>query len=238
MGVCHEIAVLNFGKVIARGKPDEIRQDPAVIEAYLGRTNRPRGVKDRCERASHGVGTSGALRRHRSRQGHRPRAPGRPNYHIVGRQRRRQIDYLVGPFGTAAGERGFDSLRRRRIAESRSPPYRRAGAYPGSRRSGDSHYAFGAGKSASWALTCAETGSTATWKRCSRCSRACAKGWTARREISQAASSRCWRSRGLLCRGLDLLLLDEPSMGLGPILVREIFKTLSALKARGLDDSS
>jgi branched-chain amino acid transport system ATP-binding protein len=31
-----------------------------------------------------------------------------------------------------------------------------------------------------------------------------------------------------------LLLLDEPSMGLAPILVREIFTTLSALKARGL----
>jgi branched-chain amino acid transport system ATP-binding protein len=31
-----------------------------------------------------------------------------------------------------------------------------------------------------------------------------------------------------------LLLLDEPSMGLAPILVREIFKTLSALKERGL----
>jgi branched-chain amino acid transport system ATP-binding protein len=31
-----------------------------------------------------------------------------------------------------------------------------------------------------------------------------------------------------------LLLLDEPSMGLAPMLVREIFKTLSALKERGL----
>ena len=31
-----------------------------------------------------------------------------------------------------------------------------------------------------------------------------------------------------------LLLLDEPSMGLAPILIREIFKTLSELKEEGL----
>lgn len=37
MGLCQQIAVLNFGKVIALGTGDEIRQHPDVIEAYLGR---------------------------------------------------------------------------------------------------------------------------------------------------------------------------------------------------------
>ena len=41
MGLCHEIAVLNFGKVIAHGQPGQIRTDPAVIEAYLGRDEEP-----------------------------------------------------------------------------------------------------------------------------------------------------------------------------------------------------
>lgn len=37
MGLCADIAVLNFGRIIARGNPDIIRNDPQVIEAYLGR---------------------------------------------------------------------------------------------------------------------------------------------------------------------------------------------------------
>jgi branched-chain amino acid transport system ATP-binding protein len=36
LGVCDQIMVLDFGRTIAEGSPEEIRKDPRVLEAYLG----------------------------------------------------------------------------------------------------------------------------------------------------------------------------------------------------------
>ena len=44
-------------------------------------------------------------------------------------------------------------------------------------------------------------------------------------------NSKCWLSVGLLVGKCDLLLLDEPTEGLAPLLVAAIRKTINELKA-------
>ena len=36
MGICKRLLVLDYGRIIAAGTPEQIRQNPAVIKAYLG----------------------------------------------------------------------------------------------------------------------------------------------------------------------------------------------------------
>jgi branched-chain amino acid transport system ATP-binding protein len=35
-GICERVKVLDFGRTLAEGTPEAVRNDPAVLEAYLG----------------------------------------------------------------------------------------------------------------------------------------------------------------------------------------------------------
>ena len=41
MNVCHQVHVLDFGRLVASDTPAEVRNDPTVISAYLGTQGAP-----------------------------------------------------------------------------------------------------------------------------------------------------------------------------------------------------
>ena len=37
LGICERLVVLNYGKILANGKPNDVINNPQVVEAYLGK---------------------------------------------------------------------------------------------------------------------------------------------------------------------------------------------------------
>jgi ABC-type branched-subunit amino acid transport system ATPase component len=47
MGLCDRVTVLDYGTVVAAGPPEIIRQDPRVLDAYLGTAEEDDHASDR-----------------------------------------------------------------------------------------------------------------------------------------------------------------------------------------------
>ena len=201
MKVCDEIVVLDFGRVIATGTPEQVQDNPAVAEAYLGAEVDERGHGERrhdgarCSRSGPGRRVrpgAGAARRRPAPC--RP-APSPPCSGANGAGKTTLLRTLSGLVRPTAGAILFDGQDLRGVPVEQLVQHGhgpRSGG-PRRRRRADR----GREPAAGWPVAQGpRRRRPRRWPRCTSSSSRWPGGATTPGTSSPAASGRCWRSAG------------------------------------------
>ena len=226
------IIVLDRGRLIADGKAEDVRANPAVQAVYLGSRLDVRGALMLT------VDGSPRLLRPRAHPGRCGASRWRAGEVVVllgrnGAGKSTTLKSIMGLVPPAAGRIAFRGHRDRRQAAVRD---RAAG--PRLRAGGPArvHRADGGGEPrgrppARRART-RRRGRPTSCSRCSPTSRACA---TAPGSQMSGGEQQMLTIARTLMGNPSLVLLDEPSEGLAPVIVEQMAKTILDLKQRGPD---